>query len=181
MKRGKRAKRYRRKVKRPRRVAPIWKRRWKQLTTVQRRVREKSLEALSIVRREKLSLREAAKRVGLESITVDRNTHALRRTRGRLRVKSLDRIPRPPLLIYEGGRKVFVEVSDSRTASLIGKYHNQVKQFLVTGRSEFLSELPTIHFRDIDGRPHTLETNPKAVLALKQRESTPEFFEIYRR
>jgi len=85
------------------------------------------------------------------------------------------------MLAYEKGRKVIVEVADSRTASLIGEYHNRVKQFLETGRSSFLRELRRKRFKDISGRVHTLETRPRAVFRIKAREAKPEFFEIYRR
>jgi hypothetical protein len=85
------------------------------------------------------------------------------------------------MIIYERGRKIIVETASSKTASLIGEYHNRVKQFLDTGRSSFLREVPRKRFRDIKGRIHTLETNPNAVLVIKAREPTPEFFEIYRR
>jgi hypothetical protein len=83
------------------------------------------------------------------------------------------------MLIYEKGRKSIVEIANSRTASLIGEYHNQVKQFLETGKSSFLRELPRKRFKDTRGKTHTLETNPKAVLVIKARELTPEFFKIY--
>jgi len=146
---------------------------------MERRLREKSLEALSLVRREKLSLREAAKRVGLEPQTVIQNTNAFRKVHGRWRAKSFDRIPRT-MIIYEKGRKIIVEIADSRTASLIGEYHNRVKQFLETGKSSFLRELPRKRFRDIKGKTHTLETNPKAIYRIKAREPTPEYFEIYK-
>jgi hypothetical protein len=84
------------------------------------------------------------------------------------------------MIIYEKGRKIIVEVADSRIASLIGEYHNRVKQFLDTGKSSFLRNIPKKRFRDTKGIFHTLETDPKAVLAIKQREPSPEFFEIYR-
>jgi len=158
---------------------PIWKRSTTQLTPMQRRVRAKSLEALWLVRRERLALQEAAERVGLEPNVIRRNTNAFCRIHGRWRAKAFDHIPRS-LVIYEKERKVIVEVTDSRIASLIGEYHNRVKQFLDSGKSSFLKELPRRRFKDSKGRTHTLETNPKAVFAIKQREPTPEFFEIYR-
>lgn len=158
---------------------PIWKRSTTELAPRQRRVRAKSLEALSLVRREKLTLRQASERVGLEPKAVLRNTNAFRRVRARWKAKTFDHMSRN-LMIYERGRKVIVEVTDSRIASLIGEYHNRVKQFLDTGRRSFLKELPRRRFKDSKGRTHILETNPKAVFAIKQREPTPEFFEIYR-
>ena len=158
----------------------VWKRFSRQLIPEQRRIREKSLEALSLVRREGLSLRDAAKRVGLDPGTIRRNTNAFRKTRGRWRAKPLDRIPRV-MIIYEKGRKRIVEIANSKTASLIGEYHNRVKQFLDTGKSSFLKEVPRRRLTDAKGRAHTLEIRPKAVLQIKTREPTPEFFEIYRR
>ena len=158
---------------------PIWKRSATELTPRKRRVRAKSLEALALVRREKLTLRQASGRVGLEPNVVRRNTNAFRRVRGRWKAKTFDHMPRN-LIIYEKGRKVIVEVTDSRIASLIGEYHNRMKHFLETGRSRFLKELRRKRFKDSKGRTHTLETDAKTVFAIKQREPTPEFFEIYR-
>jgi len=171
----------RKQSKHPRRhVTAIWRRSSKQLTPQQRRIREKSLEALSLVRRERFSLREGSKRVGLEPETIRRNTNAFRRVHDRWRAKPFDRIPRA-MIVYERGRKLIVEIASSKTASLIGEYHNRVKQFLDTGKSSFLRDIPKKRFKDMKHRTHTLETRPKAVLAIKAREPTPEFFEIYRR
>ena len=47
--------------------------------------------------------------------------------------------PQKSMIIYEKGRKVIVEVADSKIASLIGEYHDRVKQFLET-RKELVSE-----------------------------------------
>jgi len=85
------------------------------------------------------------------------------------------------MIIYERGRKIIVEVPSSKTASLIGEYHNQVKRFLETGKRSFLREIPKKQFKDMKRRTHTLETGSKAILEIKAREPTPEFFEIYRR
>jgi hypothetical protein len=84
------------------------------------------------------------------------------------------------MVTYEKGRKRIVDIANSKTASLIGEYHNRVKLFLDTGKNSFLRELPKKRFKDVKGIVHTLETDPKAVFAIKQREPTPEFFIIYR-
>jgi hypothetical protein len=83
------------------------------------------------------------------------------------------------MIVYEQGRKKIVEVANSKTASLIGEYHNRVKQFLDTGKTSFLRELPRKRFKDKDGRIHVLETRPKTVLKIKARDPKPESFEIY--
>jgi hypothetical protein len=85
------------------------------------------------------------------------------------------------MIIYEKGRKIIVEIASSKTASRIGEYHNRVKQFLDTGKSSFLREIPNKRFKDSKGRTHTLETRPKAILEIKAREPTPELRDIYRR
>jgi hypothetical protein len=132
------------------------------------------------VRREKLGLKESSRRVGLDPETVRLNTNAFRKVHHRWKVKKADHIPRT-LVIYEKGRVIIVELADSRAASLIGEYHNRVKQFLETGKSSFLRKLPRKRFRDMDGKTHILETRPKTILNIKAREAKPEFFEIYRR
>ena len=166
--------------KRRKRRISLPKRTSKQLTPRQRQTRGKSLEALSLVRREKYSLTEASRQVDVDPKTVRRNTGAFYKRQDRWRAKTFDKIPRF-MWIYEKGRKVSVEIASSRTASLIGEYHNIIKQFLNTGKSSHLRKLRKKTFRDIKGRKHTLETHPKIILRIKRRESKPEFFQIYRR
>ncbi len=158
---------------------PLPKRTSKQLTPRQRRIRRKSLEALSQVRRERLSLTEASHRQGIDPKTVRKNTGAFYKRQDRWRARVFDRIPRV-MWIYEKGQKVPVEIANSRTASLIGQYHNLIKPFLDTGKSSVLWNLPRKRFRDIHGRMHELETRPKALLRIKSREARPEFFDIYK-
>ena len=158
---------------------PLPKRTSKQLTPRQRRTRVKSLEALSQVRREKLSLTEASHRLGIDPKTVRKNTRAFYKRQDRWRARVFDRIPRA-MWIYEKGQKVPVEIANSRTASLIGQYHNLIKPFLDTGKSSVLWNLPRKRFRDMHGVLHELETRPKMLLRIKSREVKPEFFHIYK-
>jgi len=162
-----------------RRIVPLWERHYAKLTPEQRLLRRRSLEVISLVRREKLSPRKAAKQVGLRLETVVANTNAFRRVHGRLVVKKFDRISRV-MTIYEKGRKVPVEVS-SRTASTVGEYHNIIKEFLDTGKTSFLREFRTRRFKDIKGHWHTLETNPRVIYRLAAQEPTRETREIYGR
>ena len=162
-----------------RRIVPIWERSYRQLTPQQRFLRKRSLEVVSLVRRENLSPRKASKQVGLRLETVVANTNAFRRVHGRLIVKKFDRISRV-MTIYERGRKVPVEVS-SRAASTIGEYSNIIKQSLDTGKTSFLKEFRTRRFKDIKGHWHTLETNPRVIYRLAAQEPTQELREIYGR
>jgi len=85
------------------------------------------------------------------------------------------------MIIYEKDRAVVVEIANSKIASIIGEYHNAVKQFLETGKSSLLRRFAKIRFKDIKGRTHSLETRPKVVYRIKEREPRPEYFEIYKR
>ena len=175
---AKRQKRQRKPHAKTRKHRHIWTLSNGKLTVRQRLAREKSLEVLSLVRREKLSLRVAAQRVDLSPEAIRQSTNAFRKIHGRWRAKKVDHIPRI-MIINEKGRKRIVEVADSRVASLIGEYHNRVKQYLDTGKSSFLRELSKKRFKDKHGRIHVLETNPKTVLEIKTKEPKPEFYLIY--
>jgi len=161
-------------------IIPIWELPDRQLTPEQRLLRRKSLEVISLVRRERVSPKKAAKQVGVALPTVIANTNAFRKLRGRLVVKKFDHIPRV-LIIYERGRKIIVEVTHSRTGSVVGEYHNAVKEFLDTGKSLFLKKFRNRRFKDIHGKFHRFETRPQAILKIKMKEPRSEFFEIYRR
>ena len=98
----------------------------------ERIARERALAALSVMRRDKLSLTAAAKAVKTDPETIQRYVgSALVRkgSRGRYRARAYDRIPRT-LNHYTPGRSVAVTVNSSRTASLIAEYSNAVKSYL---------------------------------------------------
>lgn len=82
------------------------------------------------------------------------------------------------MVIYEGFRKEIVEISDSRIASLIGVYHNKVGRSMKTKNFNLL-KLRKKTFKDCKGKRHVLQTDLLIVIALKKKESHPEFFDIY--
>ena len=156
----------------------LWQRRDVELSTKERKIKGKTLEALSLVRRERYSLTRAAREVRLAPKTIRRYTNAFRRVRGRWKAKKFDRIPRV-MKIYEKGKLVIVEINDSRNASLIGEYHSLVGQALDKGDMSLLKKIRRKKFKDWKGRTRTLETKYEVIYELKQREAEPEFFEIY--
>ena len=81
--------------------------------------------------------------------------------------------------IYEKGRLQFVEVHDSRNASLIGKYQSLIGQALEKGDPSILKRLRRRRFKDWRGRTHILETRFNKIYELKMREAKPEVYEIY--
>ena len=72
-----------------------------------------------------------------------------------------------------------IEINDSRTASLIGRYHNAVKQFLNTGNKKALKKFRKKKIKDINGNLHSLETNPDFLIDINERIEEPEFYELY--
>lgn len=155
-------------------------RKGRRLTPEEKQIRQNALNALALVRRKKYSLLKASKTVGLPKKLVSTVTNAFRKVDNRWKPKQYDRIPRS-MVIYEKGRKRIVEITDSRNASLIGKYHSRVKQFLETGDSSHLKTLRRKQFKDSKRRIHVLETRPEKIYDIKSREAEPEFFEIYAR
>jgi len=81
--------------------------------------------------------------------------------------------------INENGREVSIEINDSRTASLIGRYHNAVKQFLNTGNRKKLRKFKNKKIKDAQGKLHLLETNPKSLIQINERIEEPEFYQVY--
>jgi hypothetical protein len=158
----------------------LWDRNDRELDPKERAKKAKFLEALSLARRSKTDLEEALKRSELISDQVRRKTKAVKLRRGRILPRVRDRIPRS-LRIYEKGRLVHVEVANSDAASDIGRYWNAIADLTETAKSTALRRLTRIRFKDITGRFHTLERDPKVILELEARKPKPEMFEIYRR
>jgi len=106
------------------------------------------------------------------------NTNAFRKTQRRWSAKRFDKIPRV-MKINEKGREVSIQINDSRTAALIGQYHNAVKKFLNTGDKKTLRRFRKKKIRDIDGNLHSLETNPNSLIEINERIEEPEFYQVY--
>jgi hypothetical protein len=102
--------------------------------------RELSLAVVALMRREGLSLREAASRVGIDPRTVLRYVgSALEREgpHGEYRATPHDQIPRTLHFITPHGT-LPITVSDSRTASRIAEHMNAVRTFTRSGDSSAL-------------------------------------------
>jgi hypothetical protein len=83
--------------------------------------------------------------------------------------------------IYERGRLTHLEIANSEVASAIGRYWDAIADLTETGKTTSLRKLRRQRFRDIKGRIHRLEMNPKVILELETRKPKPEMFEIYKR
>ena len=158
---------------------PLHKRPWKKLSPRQKLLREKSLAVLSEMRNSKTkTLPQAANDNGITIKNVIRHTNAIKKTNGRLVVKRWDRIPRVMRINTEGKEKS-IEIKDSRTASVVGRYHNAVKQFLNTGDKTKLQKFRNKKVKDSKGKLHKLETDPQKIIQINERIEEPEFYEVY--
>lgn len=100
--------------------------------------RERALEALSLMRRRRLSLTDAAKEVGITRAAVQQWVgRALIKRRGRVVARPYDRIPRPIRFLDEHGQ-IEVEVRDSRTATRVAQWWSAVDFYLKSGDESVL-------------------------------------------
>ena len=104
------------------------------LRPAERRARDRALDAVQLMRREGMSLSQAAKQAGTTPNAVRR--HADRALElspsGRYRAKAYDRLVREVWFLTPEG-KVILPVRDSRSASKIARYMGAVDHYLQTG------------------------------------------------
>ncbi|MDH5463191.1 MAG: hypothetical protein OEY17_04990 [Nitrosopumilus sp.] len=81
------------------------------------------------------------------------------------------------MLINEDGKEKSVETKNSRTAGIIGRYHNAVKHFLNTGDKSKINKFRNRKIKDSSGKFHILETNTDHIIRINQRIEEPEFFD----
>ena len=157
---------------------PLHKKSWKALNAKQKAIRRRSLDVLAESRTSKKSVSKIAKENNISVRTVQNNTNALKKKKRRLVPKRFNKISRM-ITINENGKAVSVEINNSRTASVIGRYHNAVKQFLRTGDSSKLSSFENKRIRDASGKFHSFETDTDEIIRIEEKVEEPEFREIY--
>lgn len=120
----------------------------------------------------------------LESEDITRNDliknlgDAIRIKGDKIRIKKSDKISRL-MTIDEEGKEDSIIVTNSKDASIIGRYYNAKRHFLETGDPSKLKEFSKIKIKDVDGNIHRLETRPNKIYEIEDRKEEPEFFEIY--
>lgn len=103
---------------------------WKELEPEEKELRERSLDVLKESRKTKKSLTKIARQNKISPKTVLHHTNAFKKVNRRWVAKKFDKISRS-MPINENGKKISIEINDSRHASTIGKYHNAVKEFSI--------------------------------------------------
>ncbi len=136
--------------------------------------RLRALDALRLMRTDRVSRAEAAHRSGTTPRSVARYVgSALQRGKdGRYRALPTDRIARPVQVLTRDGRKNLV-LRGSRVASTVARHWNAVHRFLGTGDTEALAPF---HGKRVAG--HTLETDPDAI-EREARRGELEFEDLY--
>ena len=158
---------------------PLHKRPWRKLSPRQKLLREKSLGVIGQLRNSKTkSLPQAANDNNITVKNVIKHTNGFKKINGKLVVKKWDRIQRV-MRINSKGQEKSVTLVDSRTASVVGRYHNAVKQFLNMGDKSKLKQFRNKKVKDVNGKLHRLETNPDEIIRINQRIEEPEFYEVY--
>ena len=151
---------------------------WKNLKPRERTIRNLSLKVLDLMR-DKKSLTKSSKEFGLERETVKQHiSSAIFKRNSRWVAKKLDKIQRG-MNIYTRGNIKSIVVPNSKHASLIGRYYNDVKKALETGNDSFLKKYKRRLIRDAKGKKHKLETRLDKIRDIEESKEEPEFYQIY--
>ena len=120
----------------------------------------KTAHVLTAMRRDGLSLKEAARENGIMPETVQRHAgSALRKTKGgKYEARASDSMLRVLLVPAVGGPAEIV-TRDSRSASILAEYANAVQVFLQTGDDSELQQFHGQHLIDADGKRIPLLTD----------------------
>lgn len=150
---------------------------WNELEPEEKELRERSLDVLSEARRTRRSLTKISKQNGISPKTVLHHTNAFKKVNRRWVAKKFDKISRS-MKINENGKKISVEINDSRHASTIGKYNNAVRE-LKRGNRKKIAEFSKKKIKDSDKNIHSFETDSDAVIRIEERVQEPEFVDVY--
>ena len=141
--------------------------------------RERALDALALARRERLSLEDAAARAGTTPDAVLRQTGAGWQQRGgRWLPTPYDSLPRQMTVLGPEG-PVWVELRDSRIATLVAQHHNAVRHDIETGDTSWLDPFKGQTIRVRDGPSIELVTDPERLDRLA--EGSELTYDVYLR
>jgi hypothetical protein len=151
---------------------------WAKLAPKDRSTRVLSLKALDFMR-DGISLTKASGEVGLNTETVRQHVGpAIYKRKRRWRAKLSDRIERQ-MQIYTRGRVKAIVLTNSKDASVVGQYFNDVKKALETGDEQILKKYKKYEIKDSKGKKQKLETRLNKIYEIEEAKEEPEFFEIY--
>ena len=152
---------------------------WLRLSPREKVERIRSLEVLRLMKEGK-SLTYSSKSVGISTKIAKMNLGGfIYKRKRKWHVKKGENNIQRELQIYEKGKITSIIVRNSKDASLIGQYYNDVKHGLMTGDWKPIHKYKKRKIRDVKGRVHRLETNPSKIQDIELAKEEPEFFDIY--
>lgn len=151
---------------------------WNKLRPKDRTIRYLALNVLDLMREGK-SLTKASKEISQDREFVKQHIRsAIYKRKGIYRAKRFDKIQRR-MNIYERGKVKSIIVRNSKDASLIGRYYNDVKNVLGTKNEKILRKYKRRVIRDSKRRKHRLETRLEKIFDIEESKEEPEFYQIY--
>jgi hypothetical protein len=160
--------------------APIDRRPYESLTPHQRYNLDQSIKVVRMMRHGS-SIDEACKFVGVSRRVVLKSVpSALKKIGKTWLARDTDRIPRPPMAIFEGGERKWIYVDDSQTASLIGRYHSYRGIFLDKLDPAIMEPFKNVVIKDMYGNAYTLDTDPELIFESERKREGPEPYEVYK-
>ena len=152
---------------------------WSKLSPNKKVERVRSLEVLRLMKGGK-SLTASSKSIGIKPEIIKRNLgRFIYKRKRKWHAKKVENNIQRELQIYERGKVMSIIVRNSKDASIIGQYYNDVKHGLITGDWEPLKKYKKRKIRDVRGKVHKLETNPSKIQDIELTKEEPEFFDIY--
>ena len=149
------------------------------LKSKDRLLRIHSLSVLNRIRKGENS-KMVIDEVGLvRSVLTKHLGSSIRFTKNTTRVTKYDKIPRE-MIISSNGIETSIIVTNSKDASIIGKYQNAKRHYLQTSDNSKLKKFSRIKIKDIDGKIHKLETNTNRIIEIEEKKEESESFEIYK-
>lgn len=150
------------------------------LTPRQRSQYEDAIEVLRLMRND-ATIKDATKKVGISISTAKKYIESSLKTKNKILVpKVTDNLIRE-MRIYENGEEKWILVRKLAKASKIGKYLSATGQLIDKNNKEALKQFEGRKVKDIYGKFHTFETNPKKISDIFEKREEPEFFTIYKR
>lgn len=139
-----------------------------------------SLTALKKMREGK-TFDEACEFAGIPKNTMIRSVgSALFKEEDTWNAKRFDNISRPPMAIYTGGERKWIDVADSSTASILGTYSSMRAKYLHTLDTTVLEPFRGVVVQDVYGNKYTLDTDPELVFEAERKKREPEPQELYK-
>jgi hypothetical protein len=153
---------------------PISHQSWSSLSLKKKERRVHCLQILRLMRTTKLSLTFISKRLEVDVRTVKLHLKGyIFKKNNRWYPKAIDHIERERI-IYERGKIGSILVDDSRVASTIGEYLNDVKKVLTDGDVSHLKKYKKIRISDAFGKIHKLETRIEQIKEIEYSRENVE-------